>query len=225
MTRADSQTAFVTAGVNTTHDNDERFEAAAGATDLGCCRNRPWLEYRILVASLLVVVRCTRLAEVLERPGTFFASLEACLGLDAGEIAELLETAVGVGSAAEGHGIIPARSVWHDALDVCVNEAIHRPVEGLARLHPSIEDPSPAKLIFDLAVRQVPIPRHMPPKIVVSRPICDAIRWFVRGQIGRTAEPVHRASFTGPVHRPQFVKYSMTLSAIRRHVPCDHSAL
>ena len=38
------------------------------------------------------------------------------------------------------------------------------------------------------------------PKIVVSRPICDAMLSFVRGQIGRTGDPSRCATFAGPVH-------------------------
>ena len=56
------------------------------------------------------------------------------------------------------------RILWHDALDVGVNDAIHRPVERLARLHPAIEEPSPRRLLLDLAIGRLPIPRYVPPK-------------------------------------------------------------
>jgi hypothetical protein len=43
---------------------------------------------------MFVVVGRTRFAEVLEQPGIFFAGLDVCLGLDAGDFAELAETEV-----------------------------------------------------------------------------------------------------------------------------------
>jgi hypothetical protein len=48
-------------------------------------------------------------------------------------------------------------------MDVSVDDAIDGPVEGLARLDPTVEQPSPATLLLDLPVRGMPIPADIPP--------------------------------------------------------------
>ena len=44
-----------------------------------------------------------------------------------------------------------------------MNRAIHGPIKGLPRFDPPIEDPSPARPLFDLTVWRVMLPRDVPP--------------------------------------------------------------
>jgi hypothetical protein len=47
---------------------------------------------------------------------------------------------------------------------VGVHNPIHGTIKCLARLDAPVEDPSPARLLFDIAVGRVPIPVNMPPE-------------------------------------------------------------
>ena len=54
-----------------------------------------------------------------------------------------------------GHELTHAVWVWifgHDAFDVRMDYAVHRPIERFASLHTSVENPSPARLFFDFPV-------------------------------------------------------------------------
>ena len=62
------------------------------------------------------------------------------------------------------HGRIRIRVLRHDALDVCMHSTIHRPVKCLVGLDATIEEPSPRRLLFGVAVGRLTIPRDVPPE-------------------------------------------------------------
>ena len=70
-------------------------------------------------------------------------TISICLGIDAGQSAELPKSHVGARTSAEEHRIVRIWILGHDALDVSVNGAVHRPVESFACLHSAIEYPTP----------------------------------------------------------------------------------
>src|ERR1022692_131678 len=90
-----------------------------------------------------IVVRRTGLAEVLEFPSLVFTCLDVHPRLDAGEIAEVVEASVRARASTEEDSVVRTGIFRHNVLDVRVDDAIHRPVKSLARLHPAIEQPSP----------------------------------------------------------------------------------
>ena len=90
---------------------------------------------------VLVAIRGTGLAKVLEFPGLVFSSLDVQLELNTSEVAEFLKLNIGARSAAEENGLVRDRILRHEALDVSVNDTIHRPVEGSSRFHATIEEP------------------------------------------------------------------------------------
>src|SRR5271157_238667 len=110
---------------------------------IGDSANRMAEDLNRRLRKVLIVVRGTSLAEVLEHPGLVFTILHVCLGHDAGQIAELPKSSVRARSSPKEKRIVGARILRHDALDVGVDDAIHRPVKSLARLHPTVEEPSP----------------------------------------------------------------------------------
>ena len=77
----------------------------------------------------------------------------SCHGMDKGVAQILLPSrndslfsVVAARPASQEHRTIGVRILWHDASDVGVDDAIHRPVKGLARLHPPIEEPSESRV-------------------------------------------------------------------------------
>ena len=112
-------------GLRNGHD---RFESQWGAIRIVAVRDAAdrmaeYLDRRL--RDVLVIVRGTSFSKIFECPGHLFPGFDICLGLDAGQIAELLEPEVGTGAAAEENRIIGAGILRHDALDVAVNGAIH----------------------------------------------------------------------------------------------------
>ena len=74
---------------------------------------------------------------------TRLPSLDIRPRLDAGEVAELSEANVGACSTAKEDRVVRMRIFRHDALNVRVNDTVHRPEKRLAPLHSAIEQPSP----------------------------------------------------------------------------------
>ena len=58
---------------------------------------------------------------------------------------------------------------FDQTLHMGVDCAIHWPIEVLSGLHPPVEDPSPARALFDLSVWRLRLPGHVPPQ-----------NWFMR---------------------------------------------
>src|SRR5262249_4306948 len=92
---------------------------------------------------VLVVIRGTSLAKVLELPGFFRAGLHVRSRPNTREGAKLLKPGIGPRSAAEKDSGVRIDSLRYDTPQMRVYDPVHRPVEGLARLHPAVEQPPP----------------------------------------------------------------------------------
>jgi hypothetical protein len=112
---------------------------------------------------VLVIVSRASLAKVLKHPGLLFAAVDARLGPDTSEIAQLSKLAVWPSSTAEEYGSVRIWFVGHDALEMHMNCTVHRSPERLACLHSPIEQPAPRRKLLNLAVRCLSLPRHVPP--------------------------------------------------------------
>ena len=146
------------------HDRPERQRGAVGVVAVRDPADRVAEDLDRRLGDVLVVVRRARLPQVLQLPGLLLAGLDVQPRLDAGEVAQRLEASVRARPAAEEDGGVGARVLRHDALEVGVHDAVHRPVERLAGLHPAVEQPPPGRPLLDLAVRRLPIPDHVPPE-------------------------------------------------------------
>lgn len=96
------------------------------------------------LGDMLVVVRRASLPEILQLPGFVRARLNVRPRLDAREIAEFPEAAIGPRSSAKKDRIVRLGILGRDALQKGVNDAFHRPVKRLAGLHSAIKQPSPS---------------------------------------------------------------------------------
>ena len=80
------------------------------------------------LGDVLVVVRCTSLAQILEHPGLIFVGLDICFGFDAGDVAKLPESSVRARTSSKEDGIIGARILRYEAFDAGVHDEVHRSV-------------------------------------------------------------------------------------------------
>src|SRR5262245_35057865 len=102
---------------------------------------------------VLVVICCTRLPQVLEFPTLIGTRFEVGFGLNSSEAAKALKLNVGARATAKEHRFIRSEILRHYAFDVGLDGAIHWPVEGLAGLHATIKQPTPGRLLLELAIR------------------------------------------------------------------------
>ena len=113
---------------------------------------------------MLVVIGCTSLTQILSEPGFLLARFNIRLGLNLRQRTKLLESQARTRPATTKHRIIGAWIDRQDALDVSVNDSVHRPVESLARLHSAVEDPTPLRLLFRLSIGRISTPRGVSPQ-------------------------------------------------------------
>src|SRR5436190_1269325 len=92
---------------------------------------------------VLVVVRGASLAEVLELPGLVLAGLDVGLELYSGQPAEFPETSIRTRPPAQEDGSIGLKVLRHEALNVRVDDTVHRSVERLPGLHSAVVEPTP----------------------------------------------------------------------------------
>ena len=90
---------------------------------------------------MFVVIRCARLAEILEYPDLLITALNTGFEFDSREAAKRPEAIVWSRSSSMKHGIVRMRINRHDAPDVSMHGAIHRTVKRLVRLDATIEEP------------------------------------------------------------------------------------
>ncbi len=98
------------------------------------------------------VLGCACFSEVFQHPGFYFARLDVRFGNDASQITQLSKSQVRTRSTTGKDGIIEARILGHDALDVGVDSTIHRSIKRLPRFDAAIEDPAPAAAFFHLSI-------------------------------------------------------------------------
>ena len=134
------------------HDRFERQRSTMGIVAISDSADGMAEDLDRRLGNVLVVVRRASLAEVLEHPRFVFVRLDICFGPDAGVVAKFPKSSVRARAAAKENGIVRAGILRHNAFNVSVHDSIHWPVEGLARLHPTIEEPSPGRLLFDFPI-------------------------------------------------------------------------
>ena len=84
--------------------------------------------------------------------------------LDAGNLAQVLKPNIRARTSSEEHRIVRNWIPRHDALDVSMNNPVHRSIERLSGLDATIEQPTPARGLFHFAVGRLPIPGDMAPE-------------------------------------------------------------
>jgi hypothetical protein len=94
--------------------------------------------------NMFVIVRRTRLAEILQVPWDLLASFDVQFRANASELAESDKRRIGPTTSAAKHRIIGFWRLRHDVPNVFMNDTVHRTVERLASLDSSKINPSPS---------------------------------------------------------------------------------
>src|SRR5262249_61570086 len=100
---------------------------SVGVVAIGDAADRMAEDLDRRLGDVLVVVHRARLAQILQLPRLFPARLDIRLWSDAGQRTERLEAGVWSRTATKEDGILGTRVLRHDALDVGVDGAVHRP--------------------------------------------------------------------------------------------------
>ena len=100
---------------------------------------------------VLVVVRRRSFSQIFQHPQFLFTGLYILLWPDSRQFAQELKLFVGTRSATGENWFVRLRRFRSDALQVSVNNAVHRPVKLLVGLHAAVVQPT-VPTLFALTV-------------------------------------------------------------------------
>ena len=110
-----------------------------GVVAVGDSAHRMPQDFNRRLGNVFVVIGGTRLSQILENPRLFFAGLQVRFWFDPSKGAKFSKLDVWSGTSAKKDWTVRLEILWHQTLKMGMDNAIHRPVESLAGLDPTIE--------------------------------------------------------------------------------------
>ena len=135
------------------HDRFERQRGAVGIVAVRDAADRVAQDFDRRLGQVLVVVCRTCFPKVLEFPRLLHPGFDVRPRLDAGQCAQFLEACVRARSPAQKNGGFRIGVLWQDALEMRMNDTIHRPVKRLSCLHAAIEQLPPFGPLLEFPIR------------------------------------------------------------------------
>ena len=120
---------------------------------------------------MLVVVSGTSLAKIFEHPGLPLATVDVGFRGNPSRITELSEADIRSRSTAQEDWSIRVNMFGVKALEMSVDDTIHRTAESFARFDSAVRQPAPLRLLFDFPVWCLAAPADISPqdRLVESR--------------------------------------------------------